>query len=75
MHPPACTQKYLSAYAQTHLSANCTQPLEEKQRETQLKKDAEERNDRLTESEKKSTQWKAIGGRGRRHIALLPIRM
>ena len=49
--------------------------LEEKQRETQLKKDAEERNDRLTESEKKSSQWKVIGGRGRRHIALLPIRM
>ena len=49
--------------------------LEEKQRETQLKKDAEEKNDQLTESEKKSLQWKVIGGRGRRHIALLPIRM
>ena len=49
--------------------------LEEKQRESLLKKDAEERNDRLTESEKKSSQWKVIGGRGRRHVALLPLRM
>ena len=49
--------------------------LEEKQRETQLKKAAEEKNERLTESEKKLSKWKVIGGRGRRHIALLPIRM
>ena len=49
--------------------------LEEKQRETQLKKAAEEKNERLTESEKKLSKWKVIGGRGRRHIALLPIRI
>ena len=45
--------------------------LEEKQREFQLKKSAEERNQKLTESEKKLSLWKVIGGRGRRHVALI----
>ena len=49
--------------------------LEEKQREFQLKKSAEERNQKLTESEKKLSLWKVIGGRGRRHIALIQISM
>ena len=49
--------------------------LEEKQRESQLKQAAEERNKKLTESEKKLSYWKVIGGRGRRHVALIPIRL
>ena len=49
--------------------------LEEKQRETQLKKVAEERNEKLTESEKILSHWKVIGGRGRRRVVLMPIRM
>ena len=49
--------------------------LEEKQRETQLKKVAEERNEKLTESGKILYHWKVIGGRGRRRVVLMPIRM
>ena len=45
--------------------------LEEKQRECQLKKSSEERDQKLTESEKKLSLWKVIGGRGRRHVALI----
>ena len=45
--------------------------LEEKQREHQLKKYAEEKNQKLTDSEKKLSHWKVIGGRGRRCNALI----
>ena len=47
--------------------------LEEKQREIQLKKVAEERNEKLTELEKKLSHWKVIGGRGRRRVVLMSI--
>ena len=39
--------------------------LEHKQRECQLKKAAEERNQKLMESTKKLSLWKVIGGHGR----------
>ena len=46
---------------------------EEKWREMQLRQDAEEKNKKLSDTEKQSAFWKVIGGRGERHVALMPM--
>ena len=46
--------------------------LEEKARETSLRKEAEEKNVKLAELEKGVRIWKVVGGHERRHLALVP---
>ena len=46
---------------------------EERARELQLRRDADEKNMKLSVVEKQSKTWKVIGGRGERRVALLPM--
>ena len=45
--------------------------LEEKNRELQLRQEAAAKNTALSEEQKNAKYWKVIGGRGRRHVALI----
>ena len=49
------------------------QCLEDKNFELQLRHEAEKKNSMLTETERLIKVWKIVGGRGRRHLALVPV--